>query len=292
VRDSALAAVAAVILAHALLLVRGATDARFRSPREVGRALDLPVLSEFPPLSGKSRSREATSFLRTNLQLATGGRHPAVFLLTAPDATTSSFAISFSLAESFARNGERTLLIDSNLRQTMPKGGPGFDVGVQPSLRAHLEDAHAPLRPASLDLGAGVELDFITSFDPTPYASELLSRSMGHLLERALERYDVVVLDAAPVLAVADPLILAPHATGMVLVANVATLTRASADEALARLAPVRERLAGVVATEVRGPSTAAAAATRTGGRDSRALPVRPAAARTRQKAKPGLHHR
>jgi Mrp family chromosome partitioning ATPase len=227
-RDALLAVAAALVLAYALQLVRGAADSRIRSPVELGQVAGLPVLAAFPRLRGplgrlgtRRLPREVTALLRTNLQLVLERRshdevvsgspvseRARVVVVTSPDRSASTFSVSMNLAESFARRGERTLLLDSDLRKTVPRGVDP-SVASQPSLREHLERPDEPIRPLRADVGGDATLDLITSFDPAPYPAELLSRSIGALLDDVSDRYDVVVVDAAPLLSAADALVVA-----------------------------------------------------------------------------------
>ena len=64
-------------------------------------------------------------------------------------------------------------------------------------------------------------LSVITSGPVPPNPSELLnSKRMGELLDWARENFDIVVLDAPPVLAVSDVQVLVPKTDGVVVVVN------------------------------------------------------------------------
>ena len=64
-------------------------------------------------------------------------------------------------------------------------------------------------------------LSIITSGPVPPNPSELLnSKRMGKLLDWARNNFDIIVLDAPPVLAVSDVQVLVPKTDGVVVVAN------------------------------------------------------------------------
>lgn len=64
-------------------------------------------------------------------------------------------------------------------------------------------------------------LSIITSGPVPPNPSELLnSKRMAQLIDWAREKFDIVVLDAPPVLAVSDVQVLVPKTDGVVVVAN------------------------------------------------------------------------
>jgi polysaccharide biosynthesis transport protein len=271
-RDALLAAVAAVVLGYALLLVRGAADTRVRSPAELALVSGLPVLGVFPRTRGpagrlgaRRLPREATALLRTNLGLVLAGadhrdptpagattpaRRATRLLVSSVDRDASSLAVAMALAESFARRGERTLLLDTDLRKSASHGADGA-VGSHASLREHLEHPQEPIRPLRVEVGSDATLDLISSFDPAPFPAELLARGIDTLLDDLGDRYDVVVVAAAPLLEAADALVIAPHVAAIVVTADLRKLERATLDAAVGRLDPVSERVAGIVAVEV-----------------------------------------
>lgn len=256
-RTAALVGVVGLLLGYALMLLRGSFDRRLTSPEDLRRLTGLNVLAEFRSLTeGSSRvAREATSYLRTNLGYALPEGGPTVVVVTGVDRGTATLPVSMSLAESYARNGQRTVLVDSDLRKSMPRAALAEEYDLlslgQPSLREHLEHPDRPVNPTEIDLGGGYALGFVASFHPAPYPSELLSRAFGPLLARLQDRYDVVVVDAAPVLAVADALAVAPHADGVVLVVDLAAADRGRVAHAVETLEPIRPRVLGVVAVNV-----------------------------------------
>lgn len=114
-------------------------------------------------------------------------------------------------------NGEKVLLIDADLRRPT----------VHATFRTlNLEGVTTVLtgktKPSDVVEKTFVDnLDIITSGPVPPNPSELLnSKRMANLLEWGRANYDIIVLDAPPVLAVSDVQVLVPKTDGVVVITN------------------------------------------------------------------------
>jgi polysaccharide biosynthesis transport protein len=94
------------------------------------------------------------------------------------------------------------------------------------------------------------QLDVIPQFKQVPNAPELLGRGFRLALAR-WQDYDVVVIDTPPVLAVADPLTIAPHCTGTVFVVDRNMADRRKLAAAVGSLHRLGVQVLGVVANNV-----------------------------------------
>jgi len=253
-RNAALAFVLGIFLVYGLVLLRDALDTRFRDGDDLARTAELPVLGEFPRLPTGTRRlpREAASYLRTNVQFATATDHPKVVLVTSAGSEQGKTSVAASLAESFARNDYRTLLVDADMRR--PRVHMVFGLARQDgaSLRDHLERPDAALPPQRVTLD-GATLDVIASFEPAPSPTELLSQSFAGTLLRFKPEYDVIVIDTPPILPVADTLTMAPHTTGVLFAVSMPDTDRRSVNAALGLLERIGVRLLGTVMTNVEG---------------------------------------
>ena len=249
--SAALAAILGGFAVYATRFLREALDTRLRHSDDLATTTGLPVLAEFPKLAGTRRlPREAASYLRTNVLFATADAHPKVLLVTSSQSGEGKSSVSLSLAESLARDGYKTLLIDADLRK--PVIAKEYNLGrAHDSLRAHLENPHAPLSAARVALSSRHSLDLIPTFEAAPSPTELLGRSFRDCLEGWRHDYDVIVIDSAPLLPVADTLIIAPLCTGTVVAASIEQTDRRQVQASLALLQRVGVRVLGVVATQV-----------------------------------------
>ena len=253
--SAVIAAMVAIVLTYGLMLLRLALDTRLRNTDDIARVTGLPILAEFPS-AGRAqgpqpRLREASSYLRASLLFATDDVHPKVFMVTSSAENEGKTTIARYLAEGFVRYGYRTLLVDGDLRA--PSVASNYDVvgGAveEASTESWLRDPEGAHQVLAVNLGPEGQLDAIPQFRPVPNAPELLGRSFRTVLGRWSE-YDVVVIDTPPVLAVADPLTVAPHCTGTIVVVDRNVTDRRKLAQTLAALNRVGVRVLGVVANQ------------------------------------------
>jgi capsular exopolysaccharide synthesis family protein len=156
------------------------------------------------------------------------------------------------LAESFARYGYRTLLIDADLRS--PSVIERFEVvgsvGRDSTTEGWLDDPGRRSRAAERVARRPTTTSTSSRRSPGPNAAELLGRRFRTAL-RSLDDYDVIVIDTPPLLAVADALMIAPHCTGTVLVVDHQRSDRRKLAAAVGALQRVGVPVLGVVANRV-----------------------------------------
>ncbi len=250
----AVAALLAAVAVYGLLLLRAAFNTRLRGPEDIAAVTGLQVLAEFPANGrrGDPRLREASSYLRANLLFNSEDAHPRVYMVTSALEGEGKTTIASELAESFARYGYRTLLIDADLRS--PSLVERFDVvGMVKrgsTTEAWLDDPSTRHMLLSVALGDDDQLDVIPQLRPVANAPELLGRRFRTALQ-SVDDYDVVVIDTSPVLAVADALMIAPHCTGTVLVVDHQRSDRRKLAAAVNALQRLGVPVIGVVANRV-----------------------------------------
>src|SRR5262249_26294107 len=173
---------------------------------------------------------------------------PRVVLITSSVPNEGKTAIALSLARALAMSGVNVLLIDGDLRRPAAHRILGVPQG--PGLtdllcgRAFLEDAivQDPETPAKL-LPAGTT---------APNPQVLLASPNAVLLFRSLkQQFDFVIIDSAPVLAVADARLLSPLAERVIYVVRWAGTRRATAANGLKQINQSGAEVAGVVLSMV-----------------------------------------
>ena len=139
----------------------------------------------------------------------------------APDEGKTTTACN--LAEAHAEQGKRTLLIDGDLRR--PSVHRNFNLpsvtGLSNALTGEIH-----WREARLKIGHAPNLDILPAGPPSRRAAELVGRGLTELLEQAASEYDLVVLDAPPLLGFAEPLQMATAADGVLVVARAGQTSR------------------------------------------------------------------
>lgn len=241
-------------------------DRRIRRVEDLAAtAPAVPLLGEVPTSktaegralldfrAGHSSAAEALRRVRTSLRFVGGGDTP-VYLVTSALPHEGKTFVAGNLARAFAEAGERALVIGADLRS--PRLGPMYgvpdDIGLSNYLAGQIDidDICFP--------GGDADADVIPAGPVPPNPSELLgSEKVAELLTWARKNYDVVIIDAPPVDAVTDAVILAPAVDAVIMVARMNVLTRTALNRTLENLALADITPSGVVANHVRGSSTA-----------------------------------
>jgi succinoglycan biosynthesis transport protein ExoP len=180
--------------------------------------------------------------LRTNMQFLGLDAPLRVIQLTSSLPGEGKTTTATNLAVVLGQAGQRTLLIDADLRK--PRVHEVFRVPAQPGFTELLmgEDLDLVLT----DLGDNLHVVTAGAIPPNP--SELLSsHRVSTVLRDLAARYDYVIVDSAPVLPVADSIALARAVDGVLVVAQANRTPKRDVREALARLEQVGATPVGVV---------------------------------------------
>ncbi len=215
--------------------------------KEIGDSPLLTNLGSFAPRT------EAFRLLRTNLQFLDLDEQPRCLVISSAVPGEGKTMTSTNLAVALAQTGRRTLIIDADLRRPRVAGLLGLDaaVGLTTILvgKTEVQDAIQVHEPSGLH--------FLASGAKPPNPTEILQSRVTHDLIKALrEEYDMVIIDAPPLLPVADASVLATLADGVILVVKHGRTTRDQLGEAIARLNQVGGRLFGVVVNMIPKRST------------------------------------
>ncbi|MBX5464378.1 MAG: CpsD/CapB family tyrosine-protein kinase [Clostridia bacterium] len=201
-------------------------------------------------LHPKSPASEAFRTLRTNLQFAAAGRgRLQVILVTSPGPGEGKSVVAANLAIVLAQGGRRTLLLDGDLRR------PVQHRLLEKSGRRGLTNllAEPGREPEELVQPAGVDgLDLLPAGPVPPNPAELVAtEGVRKVLEWARERYAAVVVDAPPVLAVTDAVLLATHVDGVLLVSRAGQTRNEALQAAVETLRRSQIPVVGAVLNEV-----------------------------------------
>ena len=197
---------------------------RLNSATDVDEGLGLRVLGVLPPIASRKAMQsgspiavqlsESIDSVRATLMHDSTSRGRQVVLVTSPGTMEGTTTVASHLALSFARAGRRTLLIDGDLREpALHKlfGMPAED-GLSEVLRSELDVADA-VRPTNTEglwlLPSGhCDMDAIHG---------LATDQLQPIFEKLREEFDFVVIDAPPVLGLADTLSIGQHVDGVIL---------------------------------------------------------------------------
>lgn len=180
-------------------------------PGESSLGNDLIVAyTPFTPQAEKLRE------LRSQLMLRwfDGGPKALAIVATQPGEGVSFLAANLAVA--FSQLGERTLLIDANLRE--PRQHDIFDISPGPGL-SELLAGRAPPEASIIEIEALAGLAVMPGGAMPPNPSELLARSaFSAVLQQAYANWSVVIIDTAPASSGADFQTVAARTRGALLV--------------------------------------------------------------------------
>lgn len=191
---------------------------------------------------------EAIRTLRNSILLADFDRRLRSILVTSASPGEGKSTIAAHLAVAHAEQGHRTLLIDGDLRR--PSVHRRFDVPSALGLSSVLV-AELPWHAAVVRLPGLAGLDILPAGPPSRRAADLIGRGLQQLLEETSAQYDLVILDAPPLLGFAEPLQMATVVDGVVVVTRAGETSRKAVASVIATLNRLRAPIVGVVLNEV-----------------------------------------
>jgi succinoglycan biosynthesis transport protein ExoP len=254
----ALALLGGIALALAYAFGREYLDDAIRDPQDIEAKLNLPVLGVVPeredgaPLEAledaKSDIAEAYHSIRTSIELSSNQGVPRSIVITSSSKSEGKSTSSFALARDFALLDRKVLLIDADLRRpslhrlfNMTLAERGLSTAL--ARLGSVDDAIVP---------TGVRnLSFLPSGPLPPDPASLFAGSaISEQLQYLMEKFDVVVIDGPPVLALADATQLSAAAHATVFVTEAGGAHFGQVRNAISRLQRAGGHLIGVIVTK------------------------------------------
>jgi capsular polysaccharide biosynthesis protein len=244
-RNAIIAIFGSLFLAVLIALGRDQLSPRVGSPRELGRLLDLRVLAGVPYVRQGSRraslmsevEAEAYETLRAAVEV---GAPPGArtLLVTGAVHAEGKTTVTWRLGNALARTGHRTLIVSADLRvprmqdvAKVPLGTGLADILAaaesESSIREVVEEAIVEIVPANAARRQNGCLHMITSGGEVRDPGRLLAGpGLNELLHHLRELdYDFVLLDAPPLIGIADSQVLARSVDQLMLVTRLDRLT-------------------------------------------------------------------
>jgi capsular exopolysaccharide synthesis family protein len=255
-RNIGLGILLGLLLGVGLAVVRELLDYSVSSPEDVGEITAAPVLgfitsdpqavrqAPIEALGGTSHWAESFRVLRTNMQYVEVDHDQKVFTITSSVPSEGKSTTAINLALTLALTNQRVALIECDLRRPLIASRLDIDgaVGTTSVLIGKVS-----LRQALQKVGDG-GLEVLACGPIPPNPSELLqSKAMETLLTQLRAEFDVVLLDAPPLLPVTDAALLAAETDGALVVVRHGKTTKDQLTHALERLEAVDAKTLGLV---------------------------------------------
>ena len=263
----AISAMLGLMLGVGLALLRNMLRPGIKDPGEIESTLGLHVFATVPhspaqvALHQQVNNRAAGSHvlamsastdpaveslrsLRTALQFALLDASNNIVLFTGPTPGIGKSFTSVNFAAVLGSANKRVLLVDADLRKGYINQYFGMDRrrGFSEVISGGLTPEEA-VRPNVMP-----NVDLLTTgvLPPNP-AELLLSSAAKQVLDALSQRYDIVLLDTTPILAVSDAMALAPHAGSVFLLARAGVSTLGELEESAKRLQQAGAHVKGVI---------------------------------------------
>lgn len=266
-RDAVPVAMVALFLAVGAVLVAERFDDKVTDPDQIEElAPGVAVLGLIPAYSSRRRGErklphgdrtivplespaaEAYRTLRTSLRFSSIGAAKQTIALTSPSGGEGKSTISANLAVTLAESGLGVVLVSADLRRPCISsmfGVSDTELGLTSIL---LGDAPLSECLVNVELASGKNL-YLLPAGPLPHnPAELLGSPAFGALLRQIESAgaDFVLIDCPPVLPVSDPLAIAQHVDGVLVVAVVGRTRRTDLAQTIERLQQVKANIVGV----------------------------------------------
>jgi polysaccharide biosynthesis transport protein len=196
----------------------------------------------------RSKWAEAYRGIRTALYFSTRGEGHKVIQVSSPNPGDGKSTLAANLAVAIAQSGKKALLIESDFRRPRVHKllGIDSDVGVTSVIDGTVELADGIQETAIDNL-------FAMGCGPRPSnPSELLSsQRYAELINILREKFDYVIVDTPPLMAVTDPVVVAPRFDGVLLAIRIQKRSRQDCARTTEMLLSVGAKVLGVVVNGV-----------------------------------------
>lgn len=198
--------------------------------------------------SEKSPIAEAYRSLKINLQFIATDKSKKVFVISSPSASEGKSLTTSNLGISFARGGNRTLIIDCDLRRSVQH--KYFEIDRKPGLTNHLY-GDVELDDIIHDIDVD-NLSLITAgSSPSNPAGLLASAKMRNLLNELRSQYDYILIDSPPILVCSDSRIIGEVVDGMIGIVKVESTNAKALEHSIKMTNHLNIEIAGIILNQV-----------------------------------------
>jgi capsular exopolysaccharide synthesis family protein len=264
----AIAGILALVAGIAIIFLIVFLDRSIKTTGDATQAADAPVLGIIPQLTAadlggaaddrardmyvhenpKSPIAECCRSLRTNILFSAADRQLKTLVVCSANPREGKTTSVLYLGTTMAQSGQRTLVIDTDMRR--PRLHRSTGVALAPGLSNLLigEDSYDHLiQPTE------VTNLFILPCGLTPPnpAELLLTKRFEHVLGELARRFDRVILDSPPIQAVTDAVVLSKRVDGTILVVRASKTMRDELRRSARQIRDVGGSIVGVIVNEL-----------------------------------------
>lgn len=254
----ALSFLAGLVIGAVIAFLLEQFDQGISDPEEVENMLRAPMLGAIPKLPDEDDAQEALEdrksliseayiSLQTRLAFSSSEGVPRSIAITSSRPAEGKTTTSYALALSLVRTKRRVLLIDADMRSPSIHTilGTTNDAGLSNVLSG--QDLQSQIKQTQHE-----GLFVLTAGPQPPSAPELLSNDrLKEVLNEALGTFDHVIVDAPPVMGLADASLIGSRVAGVVFVVESHNTNGRMARAALTRIRSSNSHLLGVVLTKL-----------------------------------------
>ena len=204
-------------------------------------------------LDGVGSYEEAIRAIRHSIFLPDFDRNLKSILVTSAEPGAGKSTALIHLAIAHAEQGLKTLIIDADLRRPMiyKKLSLSGTLGLSNVLLGELG-----WKDGIVKIEHWPQLDVLPAGTASRRASDLVGAMMIDILDEAAKEYDMVFVDAPPLLGFAEAMQVATAVDGVVILARAGTTSRSAVATVLATLSRLRANVIGLVLNEMDKRST------------------------------------
>jgi capsular exopolysaccharide synthesis family protein len=268
------------VLSILTVLISDMFDQSFRDADQAANSLDAEMLGILPyvrelnrsskrvpspgtatvALASRESGPEPPSFYKDSIAtilnaviMATRDRPMRSLLITSSVPNEGKSTCVMHMAKVFAQQGMRTLVIDADLRK--PSQGQYFNLASGPGMLQIIEQ-HLPLAEAVRRIEGYEHLHVVTAV-PAYDLVHRVGRQVKRLLGEAAGNYDMVFIDAPPVICFAETIQMACFADGVIVIGQAGRTDQRAVRSAIMTLRRIHAHLLGVILNGVKAQDSA-----------------------------------
>lgn len=245
-----------------LVVLLAILDDKVKTAFDIETTIGIPLVGIIPRISvvdatEKARivldnldkhSVEAFRAIHSTLKLNEESRNAKVILTTSTIPSEGKSFVSTNLAFTFASHGERTLVLDCDLR--MPNVGKSLDIANRKGLLQVLEGSEQLDNVIIRDFSPGLDV-LVTGGRSKNPTQVLSSEQFENLLHELRNRYDKIMIDCPPLAPVSDALNILSLVDGVIYVVRFNMVKRKTAGINVRRLRESNVPILGAVLNNI-----------------------------------------